>query len=491
MVRDITQIKQTERDLIAAREAALAASHAKSEFLSSMSHEIRTPMNLILGSAELLAESSLDPEQRKYLNVMRNSGNSLLRLINDILDLAKIESGRLSLELTAFDLRSVIDDVAEAMAIRAHAKGLELVTRIAPGVPSRVLGDVLRTRQILINLVGNAIKFTSHGEVVVSVSRESGCIAAFGDPAVLHFAVRDTGIGIPPDQLEHVFANFIQADSSTARRYGGSGLGLAIVRRLATLMGGEAWAESTLGSGSTLHCTMRVGIASDIAALLIPAASAAPRILIIDDNQASGESLREILTSLTAAVELITSGQAGLSRATAAIAESRPFDLILLDSRMPACDSFAIAQGLQRLPSTAGQVVIMLTADDLNLHLARMRELGLTRYLVKPIRRAELLDAISLPQRTIAVATPLAAVPAPTNSKPSTAITDERPLHILLTDDSFDNRMLIKAYFKRLPYQIDEAENGAVALAKFTEGLLRHRPYGFTNACHGWAKRNP
>jgi two-component system, sensor histidine kinase and response regulator len=239
---------------------------------------------------------------------------------------------------------------------------------------------------------------------------------------------------------------------------------------LAALMGGQAWAESTLGSGSTLHCTIRVGIASAPAALPVPATAAA-KILIIDDKHASGDALREILASQTAAVELIASGQAGLSRAAAAIAEGHPFDVILLDSRMPACDSFTIAQGLQRLPSTAGKVVMMLTADDLNLHLARMRELGLARYLIKPIRRAELLNAISPPQQQLAGEAPVAAlVPMPTNGKPSTAVTDERPLRILLTDDSLDNRMLIKAYFKRLPYQIDEAENGAVALAKFTAG---------------------
>ena len=245
MMRDITRIKQTERDLIAAREAALAASRAKSEFLSTMSHEIRTPMNMIMGTADLLAETPLNPEQRKYLEVMRNNGTSLLLLISDILDLAKVESGRLTLEQSAFDLVSLIDTATEAMGVRAYAKGLELVARIAPGVPLHLLGDPLRTRQILINLIGNAIKFTDRGEIVVSVSPES----ASDSPVMLHFTVRDTGIGIPANRLEDIFANFTQADSSTSRCYGGSGLGLTIVRRLAELMGGRAWAESAPGAG--------------------------------------------------------------------------------------------------------------------------------------------------------------------------------------------------------------------------------------------------
>jgi PAS domain S-box-containing protein len=478
IIRDITSIKQTERDLIAAREAALAASRAKSEFLSTMSHEIRTPMNLILGSAELLAESQLDPQQRTCLSVMQNNGNSLLRLLSDILDLAKVESGRLTLEQSAFDLAALIGDAAEAMAMRAHAEGLELVTRIAPDVPCNLLGDALRIRQILINLVGNAIKFTEHGDIVIGVTRDQGSLdvspseAATNDHVILHFSVRDTGIGIPPDHLEGIFANFTQVDSSTARNYGGSGLGLAIVRRMVELMGGKVWAESTPGFGSTFHFTLRFGLAGTTAPAIARAAAIAAKVLVIDHNEASRDSLREIIASQLAAVEVFASGEEGLARAVAATAEVRPFDTILVDSGMSTDDNFALAQKLSQLHSPTGKVIMMLKANDLNSDLARIRDLGITAYLVKPIRRSELLNTIAdrAQPQCLATGEPSrqANPPKSANGKPSGAIQADRALRILLTDDSVDNRMLLKAYFRRLPYEVDEAENGAIALEKFT-----------------------
>jgi PAS domain S-box-containing protein len=241
--RDIRSIKQTEADLIAAREAALAASQAKSEFLSSMSHEIRTPMNAILGMSEQLSETELDPQQQKFLGIMQNNGNILLELINDILDLAKIESGRLSLEQTTFQLEGLLDKIVESLAARAHGKGLELIARAVPETPQNLVGDPLRLRQILINLLGNAIKFTEIGEIVLTVERD--CESS--EPGRLHFRVADTGVGIPASRLDHVFESFTQVDASTTRQYGGSGLGLAIVKRLVELMGGRLWVESEVG----------------------------------------------------------------------------------------------------------------------------------------------------------------------------------------------------------------------------------------------------
>jgi two-component system, sensor histidine kinase and response regulator len=246
--RDITKLKEVERELrenerqlVAAREAALAASQAKSEFLSSMSHEIRTPMNAILGMAQLLEETPLNPDQKKYLEIMTNSGDALLDLINGILDLAKIESGRLSLEEAGFDLESVVDAAVETLGVRAHQKGLEMLAHVKSDVPMGLVGDRLRLRQVLLNLIGNAVKFTEHGQVLLTVERDRESV----EPGHLHFSVADTGIGIPEDKLEEVFSNFTQADSSTTRQYGGSGLGLAIVRRLVALMGGRAWSRAS------------------------------------------------------------------------------------------------------------------------------------------------------------------------------------------------------------------------------------------------------
>ena len=257
---DVSKLKQTERELIEAREAALAASQAKSEFLSSMSHEIRTPMNAILGMADLIGETKLGREQRKYLDIMTNNGNALVHLINDILDLAKIESGRLRLDEGEFDLEELVEQLADTLRLRAHEKGLELAVRILPEVPLGLIGDQLRLRQVLINLVGNALKFTEHGEVVLTVENDPEA----HQPGALRFVVRDTGIGIAAQSLDKIFDSFTQADSSTTRKYGGSGLGLAIGKRLVELMGGRLWAESRPDAGSSffLHRAIRSAIRS-------------------------------------------------------------------------------------------------------------------------------------------------------------------------------------------------------------------------------------
>ncbi|HTT75245.1 MAG TPA: response regulator [Candidatus Binataceae bacterium] len=459
--------EETARKLANSETVLLSASGAKSQFLSSISHEIRTPLHLILGSAELLDETQLDPQQREYLAVMRNNGTSLLHLLSNILDLTKAESGRLALEPAEFDLEALIDEAAEAMRVRASIKGLELVTQIAPDTPSRVIGDALRTRQILINLIGNAIKFTEWGEVVVSVGRETGS----ANPMMLHFTVRDSGIGISSHQLEEIFGSFTQADSSTARRFGGSGLGLAIVRRLADLMGGKAWAESRPEGGSTFHFTARF-FATEAPAVdafgRLPA-----RVLVIDDNPACREAVREMLTRAGASAELVTNGQEALLCARAAAAAGHPFDVILLDSRIPGTDSFAVARQLGRVCCESGKIVMMLTADNLNPQLARLHELENASHVIKPLRRIELLGAITdaLRSRERLGGAAAAAVPAPglANGKASEAAGMEYPRRILLSDDSIDNRMLIKAFFKRLPYEIDEAENGEIALRKFKD----------------------
>jgi PAS domain S-box-containing protein len=458
LMRDISRIKHTENELIAAREAALAASQSKSEFLSSMSHEIRTPMNAILGMAELLGETALNPQQQRYLGVMLNNGNALLNLINDILDLAKVESGRLSLERAPFDLDTLADKLGETLGVRAHEKGVELVIWIAPDVPLSLIGDALRLRQILINLVGNAIKFTEAGEVVVTIGNQPG-----GAPGSLLFTVADTGIGIAEDQLGRIFSAFTQADSSMARKYGGSGLGLAIVRRLVNLMGGRLWAESTPGAGSAFNFTADFGVRNPARTLAhdVRADLAGMKTLAVDDNAAARAHVAQMLREWGAAVDEAAGGRDALDLIDAADSEENPYRLIVLDTRMPGMDGFAVARELDRRSHPA--IVMMLTADDINAQFGRAREIEAAAYLVKPVRRNELFSAVRSATGTARPSQPAAAGAPAAEEQVS-----ERPLRILLVEDSPDNRLVIRAYLKKMPYRIDEAENGETGFRKFT-----------------------
>ena len=481
--RDIASLKETERELIAAREAALAASQAKSEFLSGMSHEIRTPMNAILGMSELLTETPLNDQQRKYLAVMQSNGNSLIALINDILDLAKVEAGRLNLEHVPFDLEALLDTVGESLAVSAHTKGLELVVHLPPEVPRNLIGDPLRLRQVLINLVGNAIKFTVLGEIVITVDLMPGAEAA----VQLRFAVADTGIGIAKGKIPELFSSFTQADNSVARQYGGSGLGLSIVRRLVELMGGRTWADSQLGSGSTFYFTASFGVntGAPAAAASFEAGSAGSssttlagmRALVVDDNSVNRMVVREIIAARGVDVAEAENGAQALSELKSARSGGRPFDLMILDCRMPDMDGFKVVQQLRRGAERDDTVVLMLSSDDLNIEIPRVHELGLDAYIVKPVRRTELLAAIAkaLTARASgaaanssaatdgdANATALAAMP-PARSELPAPTTSAR---LLLVDDSADNRLLINSYLKRMPYRIDEAQNGEEAFHK-------------------------
>lgn len=462
--RDITEIKRTQEELIRARESAvdareraLAASQAKTEFLSSMSHEIRTPMNAILGMADLLDESDLSSEQRRFLNTMISNGNALLSLINGILDLARIESGRLTLEQIEFDLEELIDHVAETLSVRAHEKGIELTTRLAIGVPKRVVGDALRLRQVLINLIGNAIKFTEQGEVAVSVER------AANEPTAsqLLISVRDTGIGIPADKLEAVFQSFTQVDSSSTRKYGGTGLGLAIASRLVEMMGGKLGLKSRVGEGSTFSFTA-----------FLPTASSAPesdrissldgaRVLVVDDNETNRLIVRDMLLQFNTRVDLAIDGESGVEQFRRAQAENQPYKVVLLDYRMPAMDGLQVASGLKRL-CTAAPIILMLSSED----LSRSREAiesQIDACLLKPIRRCELMNIIAAKLESGTVR----SEPMTIHSTIEEIGAETRPLKILVAEDSPDNRTLIRAYLKNLPYSLDHAENGLVAVTKF------------------------
>ena len=478
IARDITRSKRAERELIAAREAALAASRAKSEFLSNMSHEIRTPMNAILGMAELLAEDrTLSTQQRLYLSTMQSNGEVLIQLINNILDVAKIEAGRLSLESLGFDLEELVDKTLETMRLRAHTKGLELAARILPAAPRNLLGDPLRLRQILINLLGNAIKFTEKGEVVLTVDvPEPAAGRGLADPAAvrLRFSVADTGIGIPADKLGAIFGGFSQADASITRRFGGSGLGLMIVGRLARLMGGTVEVESEFGRGSTFSVTVALRPDPQPAAAArrgVPRLGGVP-ILIVDDNATNRLIVREMLMPTGAVLAEADGGEKALAELERASAAGRPFRLILLDYRMPEMDGIAVAQRMldeRRLRKrkdldhgSDDTTILMLTSDDLNVQLARLRERGLGAYLIKPIKRVELLETIG------GLLNGVCALSAQSMPEPPVSVAaDERPLRILLAEDAPDNRLLIKAYFKNLPYELETAEDGLIALGKF------------------------
>lgn len=456
--RDVEELKHSETELIAAREAALAASNAKSEFLSSMSHEIRTPMNAVLGMGDVLAETDLNGEQRRFLNTIINNGNVLLELINSILDLAKVESGRVSLENAPFSPREVVERVLETLAIGAHEKRLELVAQIDPKTPELVNGDHFRLRQILTNLVGNAIKFTERGQVLIILQTDPET------SGLLRFEVRDTGVGIPPDKLEAVFEPFSQADSSTTRRYGGTGLGLAIVARLVALMGGEIALESTPGAGSVF----RFNVQFAIPAHPIPARNRLPdfsnrKILVADDNGANCEAVRMLLAERGAVVVVVTSGMDGVELIRQMRQKSAPFDAIVIDSSMPDLNGY---QAIELVGRSQPQFVMMVPSGNLKIETARLEALNAGNYVVKPVKRNELLAAVAavMGQR---------GAPAPAqlqNGNRASALLTQPRLRILFADDSADNRALIKAYMKPTPHLIEFAEDGSEAISKFKMG---------------------
>jgi PAS domain S-box-containing protein len=403
VARDVRELRKVQTELIAARNAAEAASQAKTEFLSSMSHEIRTPMNAILGMAELLAETFLDEQQKKYVSLMRGNGQTLLALINDILDLARVERGLLHLEETELDLGVIVSGVIDTLNVRAAEKGLTLARQIADGLPLRQMGDPLRLRQILVNLVGNAIKFTEAGSVTVGVQSESE------DKELLRFSVTDTGIGIPAEKIAAIFSSFTQADSSTARRYGGSGLGLAIVARLVELMGGRVWVESQVGVGSTFHFTTRLKVQTSLALelpLTKPMSSIAVTpagsedkgkrplsILIVDDAIDNRFLLKAFLRKFPCTLDEAENGLEAVEMVRAGC-----YDLILLDMRMPVMDGYTAARQIREREQQEGAIavpIIALTASALPEEVSESLAAGCDLHVSKPVSKATLLKAIS------------------------------------------------------------------------------------------------
>jgi signal transduction histidine kinase/CheY-like chemotaxis protein len=449
------------RTLSETRDQALQATQAKSDFLASISHEIRTPMNAILGMADLLNDTALTLEQQDYVQRFRKAGEHLLTLINDILDLSKIEAGHLELEHTPFDLEELVQAVGELMAARAQGKGLELLITIAPDVPTHLIGDPMRLRQILLNLLGNAIKFTATGDVILRVAYD----LTASHPGRLRFTVQDTGIGIPAEKLGTIFESFTQVDASTTRQYGGTGLGLSISRRLVHLMGGELSVTSQVGVGSifafTVQCEINLAPQWQVTALALQCQGW--RALIIDDNATNRLILRETLEHRSMVVTEASGAEDGLAAWQAAQHDRLPFEVMLVDCQMPGKDGFYFIEQVRRLQPADPGLICMLSSDNRPGDRARCQELGVSSYLLKPITRGALWRALA-EARSQHLATP-----APTAST-APPVDQERGLRILVAEDNEDNQMLIQSYLKRTPHQLTLAENGAVAVEYFQTG---------------------